>query len=135
MVDSFYFPEEFMEIPFVFGYQPDNFVENKPNCRTIVLANTKPESVKIAVKGRLVVVEATEKIEKSWGNSKTIRLSEIRHEFTLPEGVDSEKITSNFCDGKLKIEWPVEASIEEGNVNSPLKGKKDLEIGSAWPYI
>lgn len=73
----------------------------------------KPEEVKVKVQGGQVLVHAKRENKNEGEGMYAYSYREFRRAFTLPQGVDAERLTSSLSSaGVLQIDAPVAAAIE-----------------------
>lgn len=70
------------------------------------LPGFEPEEIDVKLSGNVLTVKAEHKEEKQGDGGSSYRYGSFQRMFTLPQGVESDKIDANYHNGVLDIRLP-----------------------------
>jgi HSP20 family protein len=85
----------------------------------IALPGIAPENIEVSVAGRTVHVRAAEK----HGDTEVTHYEEV---FTLPESIDTEKISASYRHGLLELMLPYKEAVKPRRIEIAANGQKQL---------
>jgi HSP20 family protein len=108
--------------PFSFGFSAPSYdASSSMDGRRvrIALPGIAPENVEVSVAGRSVHVRAAEK----HGDTEVTHYEEL---FTVPESIDTDKISASFRHGMLELMLPYKEAVKPRRIEISVDGQKQL---------